>query len=495
MKRKVFHVAGAILVAFWIVMIGLLVSGRGLSDTSCPVFPMDIPAIQTNQQEWMEVLLGSDKVGYSVSAISRIDTGYIIREELVLRLRLMGIARTIHTTSSAVVDDQFIIKRFQFQIDSGLVSFKVSGKVEGGWLLLERGEGKNKNVRKIRLKSQPVSSAAIPFILRAKKLQLGESTKISVFEPSSLAQMEIPIKAVSKEDLFILGHKYGAVKYEGEMMGHTVYFWMTEDGKLLKQSGLMGLTLVRSNAKHAPMGIGEGNEEELYDIVAVVPDKAIARPRRLRVLKLRIKGISPREMSLEPSDARQALDQDILTIRTETIPRPRGREIGLSPNVREEVRKFLKPELNIESGNELIKEKAREIVRGAKRPVARARRLMHWVYLNVEKRPVIGIPSAVQTLKNLEGDCNEHSALLAALLRASGIPARVCAGLVYAKGKFFYHSWNEAFLAGKWITMDATLDQMPVDATHIKLVHGGLDKQMQIIRLMGRLKLEILEGR
>ena len=82
--------------------------------------------------------------------------------------------------------------------------------------------------------------------------------------------------------------------------------------------------------------------------------------------------------------------------------------------------------------------------------------------------------------------------LLTALLRAAGIPARECVGLVYTDHKFYYHAWTEAYL-GQWITMDATLDQMPVDATHITLAHGGLDRQAELMSLMGKLQLEILD--
>jgi hypothetical protein len=40
--------------------------------------------------------------------------------------------------------------------------------------------------------------------------------------------------------------------------------------------------------------------------------------------------------------------------------------------------------------------------------------------------------------------------------------------------------------------MDATLNQMPVDATHIKLLEGNLDKQVEIAGLFGSLELEVL---
>jgi transglutaminase-like putative cysteine protease len=77
------------------------------------------------------------------------------------------------------------------------------------------------------------------------------------------------------------------------------------------------------------------------------------------------------------------------------------------------------------------------------------------------------------------------------LLRASGIPARLSVGLVYSRNKFFYHAWTEAYV-GEWISMDATLNQLPADVSHIRLISGNLDKQIEIMGLIGKLKLEVL---
>jgi hypothetical protein len=43
--------------------------------------------------------------------------------------------------------------------------------------------------------------------------------------------------------------------------------------------------------------------------------------------------------------------------------------------------------------------------------------------------------------------------------------------------------------------MDATLKQMPVDATHIKLLDGGIEKQIQIVGMIGNLEFTILDYR
>lgn len=78
--------------------------------------------------------------------------------------------------------------------------------------------------------------------------------------------------------------------------------------------------------------------------------------------------------------------------------------------------------------------------------------------------------SASDAARTQGGDCTEHAVLLAALLRAKGIPSRVASGLVYVpelagQGPGFgWHLWTQALVptpgGGKervWLDLDATL--------------------------------------
>jgi hypothetical protein len=111
----------------------------------------------------------------------------------------------------------------------------------------------------------------------------------------------------------------------------------------------------------------------------------------------------------------------------------------------------------------------------------------------------VGFASAKETLLSREGDCKEHSMLLAALLRAAGIPSRVAVGVTYAKGQFFGHMWTEAFL-NDWTAFDATRPADVVDATHIKLVATALDGPaacasfIGLAQAMDRLKINVQEA-
>ena len=231
---------------------------------------------------------------------------------------------------------------------------------------------------------------------------------------------------------------------------------------------------------------------DLYDAVAIPVKQPLKRPREIKYLKVKVTGLRDTGFDLSVlNEGRQKLREGMLEIFQESVPASVLSKLSKA-DMAPHMKPFISPGISVQSDNRALVEKAREIAGGeADLPVV-ARKLMSWVYENVEKRPVISVPDALTVLETKVGDCNEHSVLLTALLRAAGIPGRECVGIVYTDHRFFYHAWTEAYL-GHWISMDATLNQMPTDGTHIKLVHGGLDKQAELMALMGKLQLNIVD--
>jgi transglutaminase-like putative cysteine protease len=81
--------------------------------------------------------------------------------------------------------------------------------------------------------------------------------------------------------------------------------------------------------------------------------------------------------------------------------------------------------------------------------------------------------------------------LYVALARAVGLPARTDAGLVYLRGHFYYHAWPEVWL-GQWVAVDPTFGQFPADASHLRFVIGGLARQVELLRLIGRVRVTVV---
>ena len=119
--------------------------------------------------------------------------------------------------------------------------------------------------------------------------------------------------------------------------------------------------------------------------------------------------------------------------------------------------------------------------------------LYEWVHRRVEKKSTVSLPSALDVLLRMEGDCNEHTYLFVALARSIGIPAKIRVGLTLHEGLFYYHAWPEVW-PGRWVAVDPTFGQFPADAAHLRFVIGGLARQVELIRLIGRLRLDVVSS-
>ena len=78
------------------------------------------------------------------------------------------------------------------------------------------------------------------------------------------------------------------------------------------------------------------------------------------------------------------------------------------------------------------------------------------------------------------------------MARTAGIPTEVEAGLVHMNGRFYYHAWNVIHIEES-ITVDALMGQIPADVTHIRLIRGDTMDQLDLVHVIDKIKIEILE--
>ncbi len=160
--------------------------------------------------------------------------------------------------------------------------------------------------------------------------------------------------------------------------------------------------------------------------------------------------------------------------------------------VPDDCKPFIAASQGVQSDHPEFVRRAAEIVGRKEQPLDKARAIFEWVHRKVDKRATVSLPSALDVLHTMRGDCNEHTYLFVALARAAGLPAKIMVGLAHHEGAFYYHAWPAVYV-GEWLEMDPTWGQEGVDATHIALVQGGLTDQMRLVKVVGQLKIKILE--
>jgi transglutaminase-like putative cysteine protease len=93
-------------------------------------------------------------------------------------------------------------------------------------------------------------------------------------------------------------------------------------------------------------------------------------------------------------------------------------------------------------------------------------RIADFVYTLRKKSGDVGEASAVEILRDRQGDCSEHATLFVALCRAAGIPARRCSGYVSVGELWGAHAWAEVW-TGAWIGVDPTTDDVGTSARYL----------------------------
>jgi hypothetical protein len=268
--------------------------------------------------------------------------------------------------------------------------------------------------------------------------------------------------------------------------GISVVSWVDGQGRTLKEESPAGLSLLRQSPDEAK---GASSRAVSLDIVAqtsIPVAKMISDPESRSELQLKLSGINLANFPL--NGGRQRLNENRLEIRREELGRMGTNRI---PAKEARLMSYLQPTPFLQADHPTIRALAAKILNGETNSYRAAVRIKDWVYQEIAKHPTVSIPNALEVLHTKKGDCNEHTVLFNALARAAGIPAKTVVGIVYLRGAFYYHAWSEIWL-GEWISLDSVLNQFPADVTHVKFLEGEIDRQLDILQLIGNLKIEVM---
>ena len=229
----------------------------------------------------------------------------------------------------------------------------------------------------------------------------------------------------------------------------------------------------------------------VVDMLVVIPtDKNLGDPENVESLELEVRGLGDLAV---PTSHRQKTRSG----KDGSVVLELSRDHRATTPVRltqEEREKYLSSTPSVQSDQDAILRRSKEIAGDQTDPVEVARRLNTWVYENLEGSYSANASTALHVLENLAGDCTEHAVLFVALARAAGVPAREVGGLMFAEGDrpaFVWHAWAEIHDGSHWVGVDPTLNQVYVDATHVKL-HDGAD-DLTYVNVLGKLKIRVVD--
>ena len=509
MNRRAFAV---IILAAWIGALGWLFAresgqpgGTILADAERAVEPGAM---------FYTVSMAGVKIGFASNTVDTVPEGLLVEDRMFLEVPALGAIQRIDVRTTAHLTNTLRLQSFEAGLSGTAGRFTALGEVVGDSLLtVELESADSRQTVRVPLDEPIVLPAYMPLrVAFGADLEVGNTYSLRTFDPLLLQHRDVSVRVVDDSVLLVpdsaafdstamewVVARFDTVpawRIEQTVDGVTLDSWIDGFGRVVSVSSALGISMERSAFELAFINFRNRDRDEAiasFDGSDIVQQTAIASnvtlTRDLPELRVVLGDVDLDGFDLEGGG--QSLSGDTLIVR-------RADRIALDADYRiprggSELNQYVTAEPLIQSSDPRIAAQARLIIGRRRDPLRVAQLLSDWVYQELDKRITISVPSAVEVLETRRGDCNEHAILFVALARAVGLPARTAAGLVYVDGRFYYHAWPEVFLRD-WVAVDPTYGQFPADASHIRFTVGGLARQGELIWLIGRLSLDVVES-
>ncbi len=470
--------------------------------------------------------MGGQQVGYATSTIDTTVQGIVLQNNTTLDINALGSNQRVGMVLIVNLTRALHLVSFDAQLNSEMAKFKAKGHVEGDTVLLvEIDAGGTRPSRQRIPLSRPLVLADLVSLRLAVggNLQPGRTYSLRTFDPMMMQEREIQLH-VEAESTFVVPDSavydstsrhwvpirvdtVRAYRVRQSANGVDLTSWINADGDVIASTSETGFGMRKmafelavqnwrlDRERGVSAAAGAGND--IINTTAIASNVTL-RSNELRSLTVRLDSVGLGGFDL--AGGRQQLHGDTLIITREqglgevpqgTGPAMMNASLPITVAGDTIIAAALRAEPLVQSDDPRIIAQARTIIGREQRAGRAAELLTRWVYSTLEKKITVSVPSAAQVLETKSGDCNEHTVLYVALARAIGLPARTAAGVVYLRGHFYYHAWPEVWL-GQWVAVDPTFGQFPADAAHLRFVIGGLARQVELVRLIGRLHVTVV---
>jgi len=433
---------------------------------------------QAESEEYQSVYFKREKIGYVMQRYTRQAADVVkLTQEAQLNLNVAGSVQEIHLNLLATLTDKNLLQDFTFTFTSPFYTMKATGKAEGNTIAYSIDTGTSTINDTVTLENPPLLSTTRRPYLLSKNMLAGAKVKIPWFDPFSLTGRESVIEYRGKESIQIGARIQNLHHFIESFAGARVNLWINDSGRVVKEESPAGFVFIRE-PKFKSLKL-PNTSEDILSAVAVKVTASIVLSEK----KMQYRLTFPQDAILDLEGGRQNYEDQILTVTNELQQQNATDPCGT-------LEESSRATSYVQSTHSDITQLSHELIDGKTATIDQVDALADWVYENIEKRPVLGLPDALTTLKNLQGDCNEHAALFAALARAASLPTRIVAGVTSHNNGFYYHAWNEVCVENNWLSVDTTTNQIPADLTHIRLIIGEMQEQVRIGALLGKLTIE-----
>lgn len=499
-----------LLVVAWLASLGLVVlheQGQLWGGLGNPL--ASLGATLEAKEQWFGIYYQGQKIGFSHTTLTPEERdgvpGIRVRDQGRFAFTLLGAPQQLDVAAQAFIDADWRLQEFAATVRSPSYSLRWTGRRAGDELHVTVATPSTSMAKRLRDPSGGTFVNGLSSWAAFHRLHEGQSGKAWVINPLALNPEPIYFVVRRRERL----DDQEVLVVESEMGGITATSWVTPEGEVLKELSPLGWELRRESRNEAIRQPVEGSiAPDLLSATSVPIDQPLEHPERIGTLTVLIEGATEEQFDVQrpwqrvlPAERLREYQRPLpdgpwclVQLERPTLPaEPTATVPSLpdKPAVPTSVERYRRPSPFIQSDDARIAAKAAEIVGARTEPWAQVMALNQWVFSTLRKRLTVGLPSALDVLFTMEGDCHEHTVLFTALARSLALPTRMVAGLVYWQGRLYYHAWPEVWV-GDWVPTDPTLGQPLADATHVGLVEAENESLISLAQFIGRLRVQVL---
>jgi hypothetical protein len=433
----------------------------------------------SSRELWHGFVFNGEKVGFARLKIEPEAGGqaYTLFSEASLRIRFLGMGKSVSIRGEDRVAPDLSLISFRYEQTMDEKTLFLEGGIRHGILSIVQRSGGEAKTFETKISDPLYPSSGINLYPVLQGMKIGADYAYTVYDPQTQSIVDVSQSVVAFEKSSRLGIE-PSFRLETRMSGHAAESWINLQGETVFERGMGGVLITfKENEKGAKSFLAEagmGKKDLIFDFSLIRTDPPVTCPRKADFLEATVEipgnTLSPLQSPRQQVSPHELDGKKVWIYRIHKTAPDVPDQPQQTLNAKDRYL-FLAPSHHIESDHPEILKAARKAAAGARTPREKIERLTSWVANAIKDEPVDSF-SALEVLHNRKGECQAHTLLYTAMARALGIPTRLAGGIVYMDGMgFLYHAWAESFVEN-WLPVDPTFNQVPVDATHIKLVEG-----------------------
>lgn len=433
---------------------------------------ISLAALQLPWESWHSYFMGGAKVGYihvqsaaeQVGDVTNVRT--IILDQLTLRRGTSEFVQSLRQNCLETQSGNLV--SFESDLRVGPARTRFEGRTEGEDLIIERVRGLTRQTDTIAWSPRYHGFAGIQQTLLAKPMKLNESRRIPMLMPVQNRLAIVSMRGSAMASISTLdGVTHDALEVEVQLtMDNSplmeTTMWTNDMGELLKSyTPALDLVAIRTTQTEATESLVPS--VDLLSATAIKVEGKLAKPSETYragylITPRQTGGDSSADLTFGafPGQSFRTLDDGSLQLLVSRDPKDAVRS-GFTAS-------SLVPEDGDKQSGPIIDSQSADVRKIAGLSTATNLKELALDLTRTVKQLIgpgdysRGFAIASQTARDGVGDCTERSVLLAAMLRARQVPARVAAGLVYVdardEARMAFHMWTLAWIDDHWVSLD-----------------------------------------